>query len=518
MKSKSASKSSARSPRFEPRAALLLMAASALAIAFVAWHGWTLWYGDGEAHQNIVRRIFDSRTPGYEQIGTVWLPLPHLLMLPFVQIDALYRSGVGGALGAAIGFVCAGLFLFHGLRRLFGSVPAWAGLLAWTLNPNLLFQQAIPMTEPVSLCCVLGLFWALARLRDTQSWGGAALAGLFATLGTMARYEAWGLLPVGALCVLALSGERRVWKTVLFCGIAGICPLYWLAHNQILFGNALEFYNGPYSAIAINQRYVDAGGFRYPGDHDLRKGLLYYRTAAALCLGAPLLYAGALGLLVAVFKRAWWAAILFFTVAMFYVLSLYSGGTPIFVPGLFPNSYYNLRYGLNAMPLACLGIAALVALLPGGKPQKVAAVLLLLLAISPWAMYPRGGNMACYMEAERNSQDRRYWTGRAVKYLQSEYHPGDGIFMSFGDQTGIIRQAGIPLRETLHEGNGAAWQAALQRPDISLLEEWALCFKDDKISKALAAPMPTKTPYARVYADRSPEGKIVEIWKRTRRP
>ncbi len=494
------------------------MAASALAIAFVAWHGWTLWYGDGEAHQNIVRRIFDSRTPGYEQIGTVWLPLPHLLMLPFVQIDALYRSGVGGALGAAIGFVCAGLFLFHGLRRLFGSVPAWAGLLAWTLNPNLLFQQAIPMTEPVSLCCVLGLFWALARLRDTQSWGGAALAGLFATLGTMARYEAWGLLPVGALCVLALSGERRVWKTVLFCGIAGICPLYWLAHNQILFGNALEFYNGPYSAIAINQRYVDAGGFRYPGDHDLRKGLLYYRTAAALCLGAPLLYAGALGLLVAVFKRAWWAAILFFTVAMFYVLSLYSGGTPIFVPGLFPNSYYNLRYGLNAMPLACLGIAALVALLPGGKPQKVAAVLLLLLAISPWAMYPRGGNMACYMEAERNSQDRRYWTGRAVKYLQSEYHPGDGIFMSFGDQTGIIRQAGIPLRETLHEGNGAAWQAALQRPDISLLEEWALCFKDDKISKALAAPMPTKTPYARVYADRSPEGKIVEIWKRTRRP
>ena len=494
------------------------MAASALAIAFVAWHGWTLWYGDGEAHQNIVRRIFDSRTPGYEQIGTVWLPLPHLLMLPFVQIDALYRSGVGGALGAAIGFVCAGLFLFHGLRRLFGSVPAWAGLLAWTLNPNLLFQQAIPMTEPVSLCCVLGLFWALARLRDTQSWGGAALAGLFATLGTMARYEAWGLLPVGALCVLALSGERRVWKTVLFCGIAGICPLYWLAHNQILFGNALEFYNGPYSAIAINQRYVDAGGFRYPGDHDLRKGLLYYRTAAALCLGAPLLYAGALGLLVAVFKRAWWAAILFFTVAMFYVLSLYSGGTPIFVPGLFPNSYYNLRYGLNAMPLACLGIAALVALLPGGKPQKVAAVLLLLLAISPWAMYPRGGNMACYMEAERNSQDRRYWTGRAVKYLQSEYHPGDGIFMSFGDQTGIIRQAGIPLRETLHEGNGAAWQAALQRPDISLLEEWALCFKDDKISKALAAPMPTKTPYARVYADRSPEGKVVEIWKRTRRP
>lgn len=517
MKSKPVSKRSAPSPRFEPRAALLLIAASALAIAFVAWHGWTLWYGDSEAHQNIVRRIFDSRTPGYEQIGTVWLPLPHLLMLPFVQFDGLYRSGVGGALGTAIGYVCAGLFLFHGLRRILGPVPAWTGLLAWTLNPNLLFQQSIPMTEPVSLCCVLGLFWALARLRDTQSWGSAALAGLFATLGTMARYEAWGLLPVGALCVLVLSGERRVWKTVLFCGIAAICPLYWLAHNQILFGNALEFYNGPYSAIAINQRYVDAGGFRYPGDHNLRQGFLQYRTAAALCLGAPLLYAGVLGLAVAVFKRAWWAALLFSTVAIFYVLSLYSGGTPIFVPGLFPNSYYNVRYGLNAMPLACLGIAALVALMPG-RWQKAAAVVLVVVAISPWVLYPRGANIALYKESERNSEDRRFWTGAAVKFLEANYHRSDGIFMSFGDLTGIVREAGIPLRDTLHEGNGAAWQAALQRPDIALNEEWALCFTGDKISKALAAPMPSKTPYARVFAVESPEKKVVEIWKRTRRP
>jgi hypothetical protein len=164
-----------------------------------------------------------------------------------------------------------------------------------------------------------------------------------------------------------------------------------------------------------------------------------------------------------------------------------------------------------------LGLAALVALVPG-KWQKAVAVLLLILATSPWYLYPRGENVACYMEAEKNSKDRRYWTSRAVSYLEPNYHPSDGIFMSFGDLTGIIREAGIPLRDTLHEGNGAAWQAALQRPDIALNEEWALCFKDDKISKALAAPMPGKTPYARVYADKSPEGKVVEIWKRTRRP
>ena len=108
---RSASASTARSLRFEFRAALLLICISASALLLVARQGWTLWYGDADAHLNIARRIFDSRTPGYEQLGTVWLPLPHVLMLPFVQSDALWRSGVGGAIASAICFVCGGLFL-----------------------------------------------------------------------------------------------------------------------------------------------------------------------------------------------------------------------------------------------------------------------------------------------------------------------------------------------------------------------------------------------------------------------
>ena len=36
---------------------------------------------------NIARRIVDSRTPGWYQLGTTWLPLPHLLMMPLVRND-----------------------------------------------------------------------------------------------------------------------------------------------------------------------------------------------------------------------------------------------------------------------------------------------------------------------------------------------------------------------------------------------------------------------------------------------
>jgi hypothetical protein len=76
--------------------ALLLTAISAAAIGFCAAGGYTLYDGDAEAHLNIARRVLDSRTPGSEQLGTVWLPLPHVLMLPFVMHWNWWRGGVGG--------------------------------------------------------------------------------------------------------------------------------------------------------------------------------------------------------------------------------------------------------------------------------------------------------------------------------------------------------------------------------------------------------------------------------------
>src|SRR5262245_5352726 len=87
---------------------LLLAAWSSVAVFFVYSRGWVLYYGDAEAHLNIARRIFDSRTPGYDQIGTVWLPLLHVLLLPFAANDALWRTGLAAAIPSAASFVLAG--------------------------------------------------------------------------------------------------------------------------------------------------------------------------------------------------------------------------------------------------------------------------------------------------------------------------------------------------------------------------------------------------------------------------
>src|SRR5581483_1295968 len=126
------------------------MALSGAFLALCCAHGWTLYYGDAQAHLDNARRIVDSRTPGYYQIGTVWLPLPPLLMLPLVWNTCLWHTGLACAIPAACCFVLAGSFLYLSSRRVFQSeAAAWAATLAFALNPNLLYLQATPMTEPM---------------------------------------------------------------------------------------------------------------------------------------------------------------------------------------------------------------------------------------------------------------------------------------------------------------------------------------------------------------------------------
>ena len=71
------------------------IAATIGAAAALRYHqlGLTLSHYDARGHLVVARRIFDSITPGWQQIGAVWLPLPHVLNTLPVQIDAFYRTG-----------------------------------------------------------------------------------------------------------------------------------------------------------------------------------------------------------------------------------------------------------------------------------------------------------------------------------------------------------------------------------------------------------------------------------------
>jgi hypothetical protein len=488
---------------------LLLVAIGLTAAWWVTTHGWTLWYGDAEAHLNIARRIVDSRTPDREQIGSVWLPLPHLAMLPLVMRDDWWRFGLAGTAVGVTAFVIAGLMLFGAARRAFDSTAAGAtAALLYALNPNVLYLQATPMTEPLVFAGLAGLLYTSIVAGQTRSWTAVIAAGLFSNIASLSRYEGWFVLPFVAGYMIWRTGFAR---GAVFMAIAALGPLAWLAHNLWYFADPLYFYRGPSSAKAIYQRALDAKMDHYPGDHELGKAWFYFRSAAQLCAGWGLVALGLLGAVAAIIRRVWWALAFLLLPVVFYVASMYSSGTPIFVPHLWPQSYYNTRYGLAALPFLVVSAAALVAIVPA-RFRAVAPVAVIAFAMLPWLLRVDGDRVITWKESQVNSATRRAWTHEAAAFLRQNYRPGDGVLAGFGDLTAIFREAGIPLRNILHEGNGPAWYGAIKRPDLFMHERWAVANAGDPVATAMQK-LGAKRVKIMTFKD-----AVVEIYRRNGNP
>ncbi len=496
--------------------ALAALGAIVIAGAAARWtfvHGYVLYYGDAESHFDIARRILDSRTPGPEQLGTGWLPLLHLVLIPFVMHGNWWQTGFAGVIPSAACLAIAAIFLFAAAERAFRSqAAAFAVMLVFLANPNMLYLSSTPMTEPVFAASIAALLFATLWFRDSQSIWALLLAAAASNAASLTRYEGWFLIPFAALYILIVAKNK--WLAILFAALVSLAPLSWLVHNRFYEGDALAFYSGPWSALGIYKRQLAQGMQRYPGDHDWRKAVEYYSTAAQLVIGWPALILAAAGVFAALWKRAWWALLLLILPPIFYVLGMHSTGNPIFVPTLYPFSWYNTRYGLAALPLIAVCAGALVALLPKNWRWAGTLVVAAIPAVA-WGLHPQS---ICWKESEVNSVARRQWTAEAASFLAANYQHGDGIIFPFGDMTGVLREAGIPIREGLYDGNGAAFDMALDRPALFLQPRWALCFSGDRIATALLRAGKHGPHYLLVATIIVKGAPVVEIYHRDRAP
>lgn len=58
---------------------VVILTVDGASLAFFQFHKLSNLYGDGIAHVDAARRLFDSLTSGYPEIGRAWLPLAHVL-------------------------------------------------------------------------------------------------------------------------------------------------------------------------------------------------------------------------------------------------------------------------------------------------------------------------------------------------------------------------------------------------------------------------------------------------------
>ncbi len=168
-------------------------------------------YQDSASHLLIARRIFDSRTPGLVMLGTVWLPVPHLLLQPFVVIDALFYSGLAGSCVGFLCFVVTVVMLFLSIRLIARhELTAWVGLAVFVLNPNVLYLQTTTLTEPVLLMSMTAAGYFLLYWSKRGSNSSLLMAGLLTTLAVGSRYDGW-FFALSAAALISLTVYLR-WR------------------------------------------------------------------------------------------------------------------------------------------------------------------------------------------------------------------------------------------------------------------------------------------------------------------
>lgn len=505
-----------------------------------------LLYGDAVAHINIARRVFDSRTPGLLQLGTVWLPLPHLLMVPFIASRFMWQTGIGGSIPSMLAYVFSVAGVFQLARTLMPTLPntgkgsgtgrfaAWLATAIFALNPNLIYLQTTAMTEAIYLAFFV---WSVAlfatairncREGETKKANSALTrSGLCLIGASLTRYDGWFLAAVMCALLIALAWfggfaalRPGVKKFVL---PAAAAPILWLAYNAAVYRNPLEFANGPYSAKAIEQKTAVAGTPAHPGNHDPRTAFKYYFKSAELDMTTgtlQLFWVAALLLgtaIVLLFQRKLWPVLLLWIPVPFYMLSIAYGGVPMFLPVWWPHSYYNVRYGIELLPaFAVLTAIAAFGLTRFAATSKAGAVIAIIFVglsalsyVQIWRSVP-----VSLEEAIVNSRTR----GLLERQLAAIFRtlPADSTFLMYmGDHVGAFQQAGIPLSHTINEGNhrpwmwpsdpDGLWERALAHP--AQYADFVIAFDHDAVAtevtqselKAMMILRVTGQPEATIY-------------------
>jgi hypothetical protein len=504
----------------------IFLAGLAVGGAFFTYYyaqGLTTAHYDAKAHLLVARRIVDSLEPGYAQIGINWLPLVHLIYLPFVVFESQYRSGFLPSLISVIAFALSAALTYRISFRATGS--AAAGVFAAVIllaNPNLQYLQSCPLTEPIYMLLMLLAMDSLMEWRESSRSGAPWMSAAWVSLGALCRYEGWCFL-VGLFLMLAWDYwtqyvPRRkvlracaVYLVVFGVPMAAHFGYIYYRLGGTFFGRVAEGYPEPYltykrpflsalyhlgelsqmaailpllaaaSGLLIFLAQRPAWKLRAPllllwlpsliNISALYWGLIYRLRYSVLLLPAVAVF-GSLVLTSAAAKKR----TLFWLSAAVMLLPWISWAVPRIDPAK------NLAAGPGALLLPAAG---LVLLLISRCRQGCGWVLLILcvlgLQVPPLAREDRP-MMTETLEHEFIEPQRR----QVIRNLRENYD-GKRILIDMGRQAPLVYDSGLPVREFVYnEGGGSFWHAAFRNPEEEV--GWLCAEKGDAVWRLMQNP------------------------------
>jgi hypothetical protein len=459
-------------------------------------------YGDAESHLNISKRVVDSLTPGLAQLGGIWLPLPHLAMVPFVYFDFLWRTGFAGSIVSGAAYVIACIYVFKTTYLLTRNKAAsFIAFIIFALNPNVLYLQATPMTELILIMFfILSTYYFISFLKRPENIVPLIFAAFFGFCASLSRYDGWFLVLFEAAAIfLFYVRHRSKWKElegkfILFCTLAFFGIALWMLWDFLILKDPFYFTNSQFSAKTQQQTWFARG--ELPAYKNIWMAFAYYFVTSMSNTGM-FIFLTALGGFIYFLKDRknfvdYLIALILVVPFIFNVTTLYLGQSVIFIPHLTPVSFewrlFNVRYGVMMMPIVAIFFAYLFSKLSG-----IGRVMLIGVFFVQVALFGIGySKVLSYADGiDGLSHAKR---PNAEQWIVKNYDGGFVLMDDYARTVSIVR-SGIPMHEVIYIGNKPYWEESLEHPEKHAT--WVLINKYDVVwQKIYQNPQKQKNLYA----------------------
>lgn len=444
---------------------IMLAFLSVVSYIYFSENGQNLLYNDARSHLDIARRVVENLKPGVAQLGSVWLPLPHVVMLPTIWIDFMWHSGLSGALPSMFAYIATGVMIYLFLAELkvgiFGRI---LGALVFALNLNSLYMQTTAMTELLLMAFLTAAIYELVVWHRDENLFRLVRSAFWIFLSTLIRYEGWFLFIFATAFVLFHNIRKYGYKktegiVIMFGLMASFGIFLWFFWNTLIFKDPLYFAFGPYSANQQQEQMAAAGAL--PTKHNFYVSLQTYTYALIYNTNPFFLFLAVIGVLLLFFDKKLkgptkFAVTLLFVPYIFNVLALYLGHSSLYVENL-NGSWFNVRYGMVMIPTYAIFLGYLV--------HRVSQIKFLILGLFLFVTF------FSYMNKDSVSLDDALIgsSGKNVTevsgWLSRYALPEKGFVMiSVASHDAIIFSSGMPMKRFIHEGSGDYWDFATENP------------------------------------------------------
>lgn len=452
---------------------LLLTAVISLsALVFYYINNLTLEYNDATSHLDIARRITDSLTPGLVQIGSNWLPLLHLLELPFTLNFFLWQSGLAGSIISMMSFLFSSLAIFKIVETITKDrISSFIGVLVFILNANILYMQTTAMFEPLLIATSIWGIYFLMKWSQEQKLSQLLFGAFFIFLSTLTRYDGWFLFLCSIPVVFLISIREKNYKyaegrTIMFMALSGLGIILWFIYNQLIFGSATYFMSSEFSARAQQIIWEKLG--KLPAKGNIFLALWTYIRTIIYNTGLLPFLLSIFGLIFFFFtKRSIVMKISFvlllFIPFIFHTVSLYIGHSIIWIPHVPPydNTFFNVRYGIVMVPTVAILIGVLTM---NKKYLKIIIIFLILLQSSLFYFDNNGQLNVKNITVMKDTKAGNSESGdKTASWIRNNCKDGLTLISSAGYEAVIFR-TGLSLNHFITEGTGKYWRTSLIKP------------------------------------------------------